>query len=384
MFLVTGQSDAYEPEEALESALRQCEAKLGDREPHVGILYTSFLDIDHGILLERILERFPGIGVTGCTTDGEFSDVASYGMEGVVLGLMGFENGGHCSLGIGEGVADDTASAVSNAVDMAMNGLQGNPGFCVTMPDGLSTFTNPVANSLNQALEGVTIVGGSAGDCFRVERTYQFFGKKTLSNSLPVLLFSGQVKFSCGFASGCRPIGPEFIITDVEGAAVKHIGDRSALGLYREYLGEEELDIRDIAPFSLAVYDKGETGHYMRAPAAIDVDNEIVHFAAEISVGAMVRLTRMGREEIIRAARESAEKALAAYPGHPQAVLLFSCTSRRQILGTRTSEEWRHVFEVFPGVPFMGFYTYGEFCPLDGRNRTHFHNSTFVTCCIGE
>ena len=55
----------------------------------------------------------------------------------------------------------------------------------------------------------------------------------------------------------------------------------------------------------------------------------------------------------------------------------FSCFSRKQVLGPRYKEECAAAFaRLPPGLPKLGFYTFGELSPYDGAT-TH-HESTFT------
>ena len=80
------------------------------------------------------------------------------------------------------------------------------------------------------------------------------------------------------------------------------------------------------------------------------------------------------------------KEALTHYPGHtPSAALLFSCAARRQILGSRTAEEYKLIkLNMRDELPACGFYANGEISPLQQRGQTYFHNETFVTVLIGE
>ena len=61
----------------------------------------------------------------------------------------------------------------------------------------------------------------------------------------------------------------------------------------------------------------------------------------------------------------------------PSAAFVFDCTSRKVVLGTRYKEEIRAAFAAIPAdIPKIGFYTFGEVCPVDGVAKHH--ESTFT------
>jgi hypothetical protein len=79
-------------------------------------------------------------------------------------------------------------------------------------------------------------------------------------------------------------------------------------------------------------------------------------------------------------------QAVQNYPGKmPAAALFFSCASRRQILGSRTQEEYQIAQSCLSqSLPSCGFYTNGEIAPLEDRGISYFHNETFITLLLGS
>jgi serine phosphatase RsbU (regulator of sigma subunit) len=70
---------------------------------------------------------------------------------------------------------------------------------------------------------------------------------------------------------------------------------------------------------------------------------------------------------------------------HPAAGLVFSCATRKHILGTQTAEEIKMLRTHLPrGIALMGFYSFGEISPLEAGGQSVLHNCTFITLLIGE
>ena len=383
--MVTGHAQAPDAADAAREAVMACREGLGGDVPGVGILYTSYMDADFARLLDVVAGTFGDMPLLGCTTDGEFSSSLGFAEESLLLGVLSAERL-RFGVGLGGPLAGDPRGAAGRALDMARQALGCAPACCIPLPDGLAAFTNPVAEPLAAELgAGVPVVGGSAGDGFRITGTFQFLNGEVHTDTLPVLLIGGPLKCSFGAASGWTPVGPEHVVTAAEGPVAARIGERTALDFYRDHLGREDLELADITAFNLAVLEDG--GHFhLRAPARLFPESGGIAFAGGVAPGARVRLTRMSSDDISQAARVSAATAAERYPGDaPEAVLAFSCTSRRQILGSRTGEEVEHLREVFGAdVPFCGFATYGEICPQAPGAQARFHNGAFVTLCLGE
>ena len=102
--------------------------------------------------------------------------------------------------------------------------------------------------------------------------------------------------------------------------------------------------------------------------------------------GATVQLTVAAIDQIFDGARASITEALASFPGGraPDAALVYSCATRRFLLGTRAGREIEVVREVIgPDVPIAGFYCLGEIAPLPAADTSRFHNATCVSVLLG-
>jgi hypothetical protein len=198
---------------------------------------------------------------------------------------------------------------------------------------------------------------------------------------VPILIFSGALLFSHGLASGWHPIGKKNRVTKVNKNIVYEIDDKPALDFYRHYFG----DLPPSAEYPLAVFDLEEKHFYLRAANVFDRDSGSITFFADIPEQAVIQIAETTREDILAASQSSIMEALESYPGHePEAALLFSCASRRKILGTRTKEEYQIAKNCLTkALPTCGFYSSGEIAPLERSGETEFHNKTFVTLLLG-
>jgi hypothetical protein len=79
--------------------------------------------------------------------------------------------------------------------------------------------------------------------------------------------------------------------------------------------------------------------------------------------------------------------ALAGYPPGrtPDAALIYSCATRRFLLGTRAGHEVELVREALgTKIPVAGFYCLGEIAPnFADADATQFHNATLVSVLLG-
>lgn len=383
--VVVGHSEDPESQSAVEEVLDHCRKDLGGDKPQAGLLFAA-IDFEHALILKEINQEFPGIDLIGCTTDGEMSSILGFQQDSLTLMLFGSDTV-KISAGVGYEAKENPAAAAYEAVQQATDG-EAPTKICIAIPasyipDGSTTCGGALLKGLELALGShVPIVGGTAGDQYRFKSTAQFFRTEVLTNSIPILLFSGDIQVSYGTACGWTPIGRKGIVTRSEGTALYEIDGKPALEFYQRYLGDRP----PTAETPLAVYDGQSELYYMRVPNTYDADSGQINFLGEIPHQSTIQLTGINRDEVVAAAEQSFTTALARYPGttSPEAVLLFSCCCRRWLLGTRAKEEYQLVRNALPSsVPICGFYTYGEFAPLEPQGVTRYHQETFVTLLLG-
>ncbi|WP_375468425.1 FIST signal transduction protein [uncultured Nostoc sp.] len=378
---VVGHSNDPDSLSAVEEVLQQCTNSLAGDIPKAGIIFAA-IDFEHSLVLQQIHQAFPGIELIGGTTDGEISSVLEFQQDSITLMLF-------CSdeveihAGVGRKVSGDPVTVTKQAVEQAKAKSTAAPKLCLTHPESLTTSGVSILNGLKLALgQHVPIFGGLAADQSRYQNTYQFFQTEVLSDSVPILLFSGTILFSHGVTSGWHPIGQISKVTKVDKNIVYEIDGKPALDFYHHYLGLLPPSIE----YPLAVFDQNGDNFYIRAPIAYNQESGSITFFGDIPNQAVIKIAEAGYEDILAASKTSFMNALDNYPGaEPSAILFFSCVARRQILGTRAKEEYQNIkFCLTDYLPACGFYSYGEIAPIEGISQMQFHNETFVTLILGN
>lgn len=378
--VVVGHSDDPDSENAIAEVLQECSRSLAGAIPQAGILFSG-TDFDHVLILRRIQDAYPKIELIGGTTNGEMSSILEFQQDSVTLMLFATDEV-EIRAGIGRGASKDPALAAQEAIAQAKSASP--PQLCLTFPESLTSNAILILEGLKQSLgDDVLIIGGMAADDYIFEKTYQFFQDEVLSDSIPVLLFSGKLLFSHGVANGWTPISQHSRVTKVNRNVVYEIDGERALDYYQHYLGVEQF-MANFAIHALAVFED-QDNFYMRAPNGYDLESGSVTFFSDVPEQAVVQITDTTPENILSACETSLKNALTHYPGvEPAAALLISCACRRRILGTLAKDEYQLVKKHLPkAIPCCGFYSYGEIAPLVSGGETQFHNKTFITLLLG-
>jgi hypothetical protein len=381
MFKVAiGHSNDPDSLEAIAEVLEQCLHSLAGEIPQAGLLFAA-IDFEHSLILEQIYQQFPQLELIGGTTDGELSSTLDFQEDSLTLMLF-------CSdeieihAGIGKAISQSSTAAVQQAISQAKAKTNQDISLCITLPDGLTTNGVSLIKALKQQLGiKIPIVGGLTADQWRFKQTYQFFGQKVFTDTIPILLFSGKLLVSCGVNSAWNPIGKKSKVTKVKQNIVYEVDGKPALDFYQYYLG----DCFPSLEYPIAIFEENNHQFYLRAPSNYDTDTRSISFLADIPEGATIQLTATNRDEILISSKASISQALKNYPGvEPVAALFFSCAARRQILGTKAQEEYQVVKNYLGRTfPASGFYTNGEIAPLEEYGATFFHNETFITLLLG-
>ncbi len=386
MFIsAVGHSEDPDTPEAVNEIREQCEQRLAGHQPSAGVLFAA-IDYDYEELLAAVNEFWPGLELIGCSTDGETSSDIGFMEDSVVLILFASDTI-EIKAGVGEGLSEDSDAACFEAVKMARSKTTKKEAMCLALPDALSNSGQHIVDCLVSELgKDVPVIGGTAGDQWRLQKTYQFYGKQVLSDSVPVLLFSGPLELSFSLGLGCISMGDKATVTKSEGATLLEIDSEPAANFYKKMLGENTTRATEIP---LAVLDKNGEIDYLRTPATdFDPVTGSVPMFADIREGSIVKPVMLNTEALLASCTEAGQAVEAGYSSRkpPSAALVFSCAGRKILLGTRTVEEQKRLAGVMDhAVPTAGFYTYGEICPsVSVEEGAKFHNHTIVVALLGE
>jgi hypothetical protein len=364
------------------------------------LLVFGAMRFDHRELLAGITSVTGTIPLVGGTTAGEISP------EGVSSGSVVIMAFAHDDLDFIAGVGHDM-SADEKACSIAMvNDILAKTAFdpdasLMVFPNGMGGDGLKVIEGLQQVLgRNFEITGGFLGDDERFENTFQYYNGKVYRDTIVgLMVIDPGKKYSRGIGvrSGFASIGNSLVCTSSEGNVLREFENTSALGLYKDFLGEERsARLPAICleyPFGIIDHSpsgKGDGLFQLRCGLSVDHENGTITLAAAIPEGSQVTLTTASRGDIINGAREAAEQAGNTLAGAvPEAIVMFSCVGRKLVLGRRIREEVDAVRSCLGmNVPIIGFYTYGEIGPVDKTREEHltakFHNETVVLWVLGK
>jgi hypothetical protein len=377
---VVAHSQDPDSEGAVLEILEQCQQRLNGQQPQIGILYAA-IDFEFELILDRICMAFPDIQLIGGTTDAEISSELGFQQDSLALLLLSADDV-EMQIGVGRDLSQDIVAATEAAVQQAQTKLHQPAQLCMTLADTIGIDSNVIVMGLQAALgKNFPILGGMTGDRLKFEKTWQFCNREILSNSVIVLLFAGNIQFSHSISHGWIPLTEPAEITAAHGTTLQTINGKPALEFYQHYLNGAEPSLE--YPFAIQIPDTEQ--FYLRCPFPGDpIKGDITAFAGFPASG-KIQIAHANRDAVIGAAGESFQQALDHYPAtQPAVALVFSCCTRRLIMGTQTDKEYQTICHFDPKLPIFGFYSYGEIAPPLPNQPAQLHHETMATLLIGS
>jgi len=336
--------------------------------------------------LQGITDTLGTEQLIGCTTDGEVSSDGLSSHTAVLAGIVTDQIDFSFAWAMGlEHQAEQVGIQLAEALPPETQYIQ-------LFSDGIKGNGCAILRGLMSVLGShILISGGTAGDYGGFRRTWQFLGKRVLTDAAVAVGFAGNFAVGTGVRSGWSPIGVPKKVTRSAGHVLYELGGQPALEVYERFLGRHADRLPAVGvEYPLGLMGKldncPEDGYFLlRATMSVNRQDGSITFAGEIPEGAQVRLTCGDIASVLRAAEEAAGMALVGLEGRRPAMLFFySCMARKIILGRRTREELQIVRDIIgPDIPTIGFYTYGEFCPLRPGGCSYLHNETVTVSVIG-
>jgi hypothetical protein len=362
-------------------------AALAGADPKLLVVFASD-SYDLPQLLAAIAAEAPGTPLIGCTTAGEIATGRAT-TASVVVTAFG-----------GPGFAVRTAAAANAPGRLREAGEE----VAAALSEPLETHPHQVAILLSDALAGdqrevirgayavlgasVPLVGGCAGDDFKLSATFQFFGDEVVKDTLVGAVLASEAPLGVGVRHGWRPVGEPILVTRSAQNRVYTLDDRPALDVYLERFDAPEEARTDAAafaqfsmthPLGLGQRSSEDGARYV---ASANFEDGSLNMIAEVPQGGIVWFLEGDVDSVLGATDGACREALEALDGRdPLLLLAFDCAARRLVLGDEgIDRETALIAGHACGAPVAGFYSYGEIARTRGAGG--FHNETLVVLAV--
>ena len=349
------------------------------------LLFGSTSTLKDQKILGRIKKTYPQAHLFGCSTAGEICDT-QVSDDSLVVTAVSFD---HTQL---EG-AQIKISEVENSYQvgerLAQSLDKNELSHVLVLSNGLKINGSELVKGLTMHLpEKVAITGGLSGDGGKFEETLVLLDDQPRKDTVAIMgLYGNRLKVGYGSFGGWDPFGPERLVTKSKGNVLYELEGRSALELYKTYLGEHAQGLPAtglLFPLSLRTKE-GETG-VVRTILSVSEKEQSMTFAGDVPEGAYVHLMKANFDRLIDGAVEAARTSYQAIgSSSPDLAILISCVGRKMVLKQRIEEEVEGVREVLGDHTILtGFYSYGEISPSLPGSACKLHNQTMTITTLTE
>lgn len=438
LFAGVGISTVEDPyiagKEAIEMAMKRMREQGGNK-PTFGIVFCSggkygkndktikkFVDGAHSI--------FGNTPWVGCTTAGEISNFGF--TEGSCVAMVIQSEYIHIGVGIGNDTNKKPKNAGREAIKQALNNMKIDKyvepyirylaekklpiaelitmrPYCVLMLTNGFTVTR--RGNEDDIVEGIVdiighrvpIIGSSAGDDFKLEKTYTFCNGKIYDNSVICTIISSSLKIAYQVKHGYIPTEKSMFVNKAKDYTVYELDKKTAFDRYAEILGKKKeeiwpasmklqqmgpissafmafarkigMDVMKLSPIieincnmplALCEYKPYLKGRFWIKGLDSIIDNKHIRFTEKVPQGTALYVMKTSKERSLNAARESVKEGLKEVGRNASFAIVFDCALHRWFLGKHVKRSINLMKTALKDVPFIGMYSYGEI--LDGKH----------------
>ncbi|MFC6738733.1 FIST signal transduction protein [Methylobacterium tardum] len=341
-------------------------------------------DYDAEILARELETRFPGVPVAGCSMSGGIAPAGGLdrGLVAIAFPAERFRIVSTVLDAIDHLDVERTASAVRalrRTLDPSERCREGDPAaagrrFALSLIDGLTNAEETVVSAIAWALDGIPIVGGSAGDDLRFRDAVLLHGGKIHRKAAVLVLVETDFSVEIFKSDNFEPTRTKFVVTASDGER-RTVHELNAEPAAREYAMAIGLDPEGLSPMSFAAYPlavKVGGEYFCRSIRRMNEDGSLSFFCA---VGEGVVLTLAEPRDIVASTRAELSRLDAALGG-VDLIIGFECVLRRL---DAESRQVRHgITDLYRRYNVVGFETFGE------QYRAMHLNQTFTGIAIGK
>jgi hypothetical protein len=245
-----------------------------------------------------------------------------------------------------------------------------------------------VQSMRNTLGHNVSFFGGMAGDDMTFTGTYIFNGvQETDYGILALVLDADRISMQGIAITGWKPMGISRTVTKSMGNLVYAFDDRPAIDMYLHYLGKKDVEtgnayqlMNEVSMHYPFIVERAGGGTFLHTPLSIDEKENALVLDVAMPEGTKFWFAVPPDFEIVEEIVQEAERIRQG--SHADALLIFSCAGRLNVLGPLTQSENEGLHETWQ-APMAGFFTYGEY-GRDEKGNQEFHSGACSWVALKE
>ncbi|MFN0118776.1 MAG: FIST signal transduction protein [Elusimicrobiota bacterium] len=334
--------------------------------------------------LKEIKDFYPQSEIIGCSTAGEICGTRVYD-DSLVVTAAHFEKS---TIQVEKEKISEPSQSTTVGEKLAQKLEKKGLVHVFVLSDGLKVNGSDLVKGLTKNLpSNVQVTGGLSGDGARFTETIVLSHGSAESGTICVIGFYGdKLKIGFGSLGGWDTFGPKRKITKSKGNVLFELDGKSALDLYKSYLGEHASGLPATGLlFPLCLMTENNEKGVVRTILSVNESEKSMTFAGDIPEGEFAFLMRANFDRLIDGAQGAAKICQQAINQPAELAILISCVGRKLILKQRTEEEVEAVREIQGESTILtGFYSYGEIAPFIANFKCELHNQTMTITTFSE
>ena len=360
----------------------------------LSIIYSS-KEYNYREVVDTIRAGTNNAPLIGASSAGEFNE-ESVETGSIAVGLLSSDDIKIYNAWA-SGIKQDHETAIREIAAKLPSKVEGYPHLTAILHiDGLSGVGEEITLLASYLLSNeIKIVGGMAGDDFKMEKTFVFCDDNISTDAVCVCFLASKKPLFTGIKHGHKPLRKSMKVTRAQGNILYEINDRPAWEVWKEETAiaarkkgidvEQLTDPGQIAQFFtkyiLGLATDKKDAYKIRWPVSINNDGSF-NFTCGIAQGAVFNIMdESDFEDQINAPKEAVRMArrFAHNAGYEKyaGILVFDCAVRQLMLQDRFCEGIEQIKNTLPDVPILGWETYGEI-RMESGQFSGFHNATCV------
>lgn len=361
------------------SLCRSLEEHAGSDSVALAIIWFSPTRHDAREIVRTLKRRCAGLPFCGCSTSGELTPdgMQEHGFVALLLPSRWFS----VSTLVLDRVASismETVASLTNEArqqflqtlpaDHASDGL-----FAMNLIDGLSYSEERITVAIDRGLDGIPLIGASAGDDLQFLATWQITNERAMRDAAVLSFVHCRLPCRIFTNNNFVPTEHKLVVTEADPdlRRVSEFNAEPAAVAYANAIGmsTEELNAGNFASYSVIVRFGGR--YYCRSIQRLNDDLSLTFFCA-IDNGLVLTVARS--EGMVASSRKAIE-SIEAELGTIDLIFGFDCISRK--LDAHNRRTTHRITELYREKHLVGFNAYGE-----QHNSLH-DNQTITGVIIG-
>lgn len=258
-------------------------------------------------------------------------------------------------------------------------------------------YNEEIIDTLDEISQGVPVFGGCAGDNFQFKKATVFFDGTASMARVALILISGNIKplIKTEFSISEKTIS-KYKVTKSEGRNVFTLNNRSIKNVLDD-AGLVKADSEPVTkflntPFISTVKTKdGDLIDRLTGIYFLDHKAEFGNFMRNIVEGSELSICMMSKDVVESTVKSAFDSILEQINKESEyrysTIICISCVARYCLMIADKNAEARSYEGSIPGgMNLMGFYSFGEFCPVKGKKTgkqyNAYNNETFSILAI--